>query len=90
MKDAKDKLLLAGQGGDGVDGDALAQLLDSLRKECGDKYASKDSFDDLMKRVEKLENDYGELSETVGEPSSATNLKDHSSEIKDLKAAKDS
>jgi len=46
MKDANDKLLLAGNG-NGVDGDALSQLLDSLRKECDDKYATKDSFEDL-------------------------------------------
>ena len=86
LKEANDKLLLAGQGGgDGVDGDALASLLESLRKECDDKYAPKDSFEDLVKRVEQLENDFGDIKETVGESKSESGLTEHSKEIKDLK-----
>jgi len=76
---------LSGQGGDGVDGDALASLLDSLRKECDEKYAPKESFEDLVKRVEQLENDYGDIKETVGDSKSDSGLEAHSKEIKDLK-----
>lgn len=47
MKDAKNKLLLAGSGGGDVDGNALAQLLDNLREEFDNKYATKDSMKDL-------------------------------------------
>jgi len=41
--------------GDGPDADALSKLLDSLRKECDEKYAGKCEFDDLLSRLQKLE-----------------------------------
>ena len=59
FKDLGNKILmLGGKGGDGIDTDALSQLLDNLKSELDDKYASKDAFEDLVGRVEKLENDY--------------------------------
>ncbi len=53
MKDMSNKILLMGGKGDGegVDGDALAQLLDNLKNELDDKYAKKDAFEDLLERV---------------------------------------
>ncbi len=52
LKELNDKVLLGGGGGDGVDGNALASLLDSLRKECDEKYAPRDGYEDLKARVE--------------------------------------
>ena len=80
MKDAQNKLLLAGgSGGDGVDADALTQLLDNLRNEFDEKYTAKDAFNDLVKRVEQLETD---------RDSHASTLDTHTSEIEELKKKK--
>ena len=35
--------------------DALEEMIDNLRKEIYGKFADKDSFEDLKKRVEELE-----------------------------------
>lgn len=88
MKDANDKLLLVGSGGDGVDGDALSSLLENLRKECAEKYAAKEDFEDLKGRVEALEREAKELTETVGEKKDESGLNSLSEEIKELKARK--
>lgn len=80
MKDAQNKLLLAGGGsGDGIDTDALTQLLDNLRNEFDEKYTAKDAFNDLVKRVESLETDRDSHAET---------LDTHTKEIEDLKKKK--
>ncbi len=82
MKDMSNKILLMGGKGDGegVDGDALAQLLDNP------KYAKKDAFEDLLERVQKLEENFGEVSEKQQEHDQT--LKTHTKEIEDLKNKK--
>jgi len=72
-------LLAGGSGGDGVDADALTQLLDNLRNEFDEKYTAKDAFNDLVKRVEQLETD---------RDSHASTLDTHTSEIEELKKKK--
>ena len=68
------------KGGDGgTDLDALSDLLNNLRNEFDDKYATKDSLNDLTDRVAKLEEDYGQLSETSEQ---------HTTDIEDLKNRK--
>jgi len=79
MKDAQNKLLLSGGGGEGVDTDALSQLLDNLRNEFDEKYTAKEAFNDLVKRVEQLETDRDEHSST---------LETHTTEIEELKNKK--
>ena len=74
MKEANDKLLLVGSGGEGVDGDALSKLLDNLRKECDEKYAGKDALDELRERVEALEKEAKEIGETVGDKKAESGL----------------
>lgn len=71
MKDINNRLLLLGNmsggSGEGIDTNALQALLDSLRKEFEDKFASKDEMEDLKARVEKLEHSVSDLDEKTTE-----------------------
>ena len=77
----KNKLLLlkGGEGSGGVDVDALSDLLNNLRNEFDEKFATKDAMDDLTSRVVKLEEDYGQLADTSEQ---------HTTDIEELKNKK--
>ena len=77
---------MGGSGGEGIDPNALQALLDSLRKEFEDKFASKDDMEDLKARVEKLEQSVTDLDEKSQEHDSR--LDNHQQEIDELKKKK--
>ena len=56
MKEVTDKMMFMKSGNDDApDADVLQKLLESLRKECDEKYSTKDDMEDLKKRLEKCE-----------------------------------
>lgn len=71
------------QGGDGVDTDAIENMLDNLKKEMALLFVSKEDHKTLEDRVKKLEDDYVTVNETLGGTTNTAN--NNKEEIEKLK-----
>lgn len=77
------------QGGDGVDADALADMLDNFKKEMHTMFARREDVESLADRVKKLEEDYTTMDTTLNQTSDlANNNKEEIEKLKKMLAGK--
>lgn len=72
-------------GGEGIDSDAIDNILDNFKKEMYTIFAKKQDLDNLAERVKKLEHDYTNMDSKLNDTSSlANNNKDEIEKLKKL------
>jgi DNA repair exonuclease SbcCD ATPase subunit len=77
------------QGGDGVDADALADMLDNFKKEMHTMFSRREDVESLADRVKKLEEDYTTMDTTLNQTSDlANNNKEEIEKLKKMLAGK--